>query len=486
MKKNILYCIVIILDMIATNASNAQNGNIWYFGDSAGISFNSGLPVALTDDGALNSIECSSSICDSNSNLQFYAGSKNNSALYITSFNRQHQIMLNGDSIVGNYSITQGALILPYPDNPNKYLLFSIGTTDLAPVNHLTYSVIDMSLGSGLGSVTQKNTVLADTVTEKMIAVRHANGRDWWVIAHKDNSNEYMTFLVEPSGISGPFIQSTGTVLGGFDLIGQMAISEDGSKLCLVGASGVLEISDFDRCTGIISNLQSIAEISPIQQYYGCSFSPNGTRLYVSVLDTLFQYDLTASNIRNSKQVIFVIHPSYGIGQHKIFNGKIYIVSTYGTFPNSVYDSIDLNLSVINDPDSLGFGCHYMPYSIYLGGRRCLGGLPNNPNYRLGALMGSLCDTLDIGGINAIRKDDFVVDLYPNPNNGNFILTYHLKTKANFIIQDLVGRTVFSKHLDGFNGSETIFSSNLCNNIYFWEVIADHEISVARKIAVIK
>jgi len=471
------------------NCSSQNNeGNIWYFGDSAGINFNSGQPVAITD-GALNSEECSSSICDSNGNLQLYAGSKTITGINIAVFNKQHHLMLNGDSINGNYSITQGALILPYPNNFNKYLLFSIGTIDSNPVNHLLFSIIDMNLDGGLGSVVQKNILLADTVTEKMIAVRHANGRDWWVIAHKDNSNEYITYIIEPNGLKGPFRQSIGTNLSGFDLIGQMVISEDGSKLCLAGVGGTLDISDFDRCAGRISNLQSIADISPTQQYYGCSFSPNGTRLYVSVLDTLFQYDLTASNIKASKQIIRIeTNSEIELGQHKIANDlKIYIGNAFGySFPNNLFDSSNMNLSVINYPDSLGLACNFMPYSVSLGGRRSLGGLPNNPNYSLGALTGGPCDTLDVGGINVIRKDDFAVTLYPNPNNGNFILTYHLKTKADFLIKDVVGRTVFSKSLIGFDGSETILTSNLCNNIYFWKVIADGEISAQGKIVVIK
>ncbi|MBK7965933.1 MAG: hypothetical protein IPK10_12055 [Bacteroidetes bacterium] len=55
------------------------------------------------------------------------------------------------------------------------------------------------------------------------------------------------------------------------------------------------------------------------------------------------------------------------------------------------------NLSVINQPDSLGAACAFQPFSFYLGGARTYYGLPNNPDYELGAWVGSSCDTLSVG-----------------------------------------------------------------------------------------
>lgn len=53
-----------------------------------------------------------------------------------------------------------------------------------------------------------------------------------------------------------------------------------------------------------------------------------------------------------------------------------------------------MNLSVINSPDLPGAACDFQPYSFYLGGKRTYWGLPNNPDYDLGPLVGSPCDTL--------------------------------------------------------------------------------------------
>ncbi|MBK6894735.1 MAG: hypothetical protein IPH00_16795 [Flavobacteriales bacterium] len=59
-------------------------------------------------------------------------------------------------------------------------------------------TTIDMSLDSGLGGAVSKNEVLiADTLNEgRITAVRHANGRDWWVFCFKANTNIHHRLLV--------------------------------------------------------------------------------------------------------------------------------------------------------------------------------------------------------------------------------------------------------------------------------------------------
>ena len=50
----------------------AQNeGNIWYFGTNAGLDFNSGSPVMLSD-GMLDTFEGCATISDNNGDLLFY------------------------------------------------------------------------------------------------------------------------------------------------------------------------------------------------------------------------------------------------------------------------------------------------------------------------------------------------------------------------------------------------------------------------------
>jgi hypothetical protein len=86
-------------------------------------------------------------------------------------------------------------------------------------------------------------------------------------------------------------------------------------------------------------------------------------------------------------------------------------------FPDTNYFTpATMNLSVINNPDSVGDACNAEPFSFYLNGNRTYVGLPNNPNYRLGPLDGSPCDTLGINALQEIKPDHRPKAFtYPNP-----------------------------------------------------------------------
>jgi hypothetical protein len=72
-----------------------------------------------------------------------------------------------------------------------------------------------------------------------------------------------------------------------------------------------------------------------------------------------------------------------------------------------------MNLGVVNNPDSTGSACDFQPFSFYLGGKRTYVGLPNNPNYSLGPLVDSFCDTVLVA--NELFEEDNNSVLFPNP-----------------------------------------------------------------------
>ena len=97
----------------------AQNeaGN-WYFRQSAGLSFNSGAPVTLTN-GLLNTLKGCASISDANGNLLFYT---NGTVVR----NRNHNVMTNGNNLKGNSISSQSAIIIPKPGSTTNYFIFTI------------------------------------------------------------------------------------------------------------------------------------------------------------------------------------------------------------------------------------------------------------------------------------------------------------------------------------------------------------------------
>jgi hypothetical protein len=314
-----------------------------------------------------------------------------------------------------------------------------------------------------------------------MQAVRHANGRDWWLLLHSGAGNNiFYKFFVDTNGIQGPFTDTIGSVLGNALGVGQMIFSPKGDKLICVDASGVIDLFDFDRCTGQISNYVELgnAPYNSLSGPYGCSFSPNNKVLYVSnpnTPDTLFQFDLTAGNIKASRQIIWINSvPQTELGQHKLASdGKIYIALANYSFPNYIFDSTNMNLCVINNPDSLGLPCNFVPYNIPLGGARCFLGLPNNPNYNLGSLTGSPCDTLTVG-INEVKKEDSWVRVYPNPATNSLTLNSQLSIlNSQLLITDVFGRTVYHQSIT--NSQTTIDISQLSNGVYFYQLSGGKE-----------
>ena len=189
----------------------------WYFGDMAGVSFNSGSPVALLN-GQLITREGCSSISDKNGNILFYTdGSK--------VYNKLHQVMPNGSGLLGHVSSTQSAIIVPKPNNPYVYYIFTVDqpladnvddnplNDEDPPNNGLNYSQVDLRLNNGLGDIpsNEKNIHLItynpeDTeevkfkCSEKITAVQHGDGISFWVVTHfLDN---FYAFKISSTGVN--------------------------------------------------------------------------------------------------------------------------------------------------------------------------------------------------------------------------------------------------------------------------------------------
>src|SRR5690606_5862217 len=251
-------------------------GNIWYFGNKAGISFNSGSPVTVTN-GQLNTLEGSSSISDAQGNLKFYTNG-------VKVWNASHLTMQNGTGLFGDPSSSQAAVVVPKPGSASLYYIFT--TNSFATNGGLRYSVVDMTAAGGMGAVTEKNVLLSASTCEKLTVVMHQNGVDYWVISHMLGSNGFLAHRVTSAGIqSNPTTSITGiTVFEDTDhanAIGYMKVSADGTKLAVCHTyMNKAQLFDFDASNGTVSNPRMI--ISEGMEPYGAEFSPNGKWLYVS------------------------------------------------------------------------------------------------------------------------------------------------------------------------------------------------------------
>lgn len=357
---------LVVICLFIFQLGTAQNeANIWYFGQNAGLDFNSGTPTPLLD-GALSTGEGCATLSDTSGNLLFYTDG-------ITVYNRNHNTMLNGTGLNGDPSSTHSALIVPKPDSNTIYYVFTVDFEGNA--DGLQYSEIDMTLDGGLGGVTTtKNALLETPTTEKLTAIAKNNANEYWVISHKWNSNEFMTYEVTSAGVNiTPVVSATGTFVGGansFAAIGQVKVSPNGERLAIARSTGLNEVQlfDFNTATGIISNPLTILDIPDTNPVYGIEFSSDSTVLYVSVLgDGVYQFDLTSddpTDIINSQLQLIATPDTYAAMQLAT-NGRIYVAKASRGY-----------LDVIENPNVVGTGCNYVYESLFLDGRMSTAGLP--------------------------------------------------------------------------------------------------------------
>lgn len=333
-------------------------GNIWYFGFNSGLDFNVNPPVALTN-GSLSSNEGCASICDASGNLLFYTEGT-------TIWDKNHNIMSNGDGLLGNTSTTQSSIIVKKPETNNAYFVFTLDFE--AGENGFRYSEVNMAANAGLGIVldTNKNTLLLNDVAEKVTAVQHEDGINTWVVVHGWENNNFYAFLVTNSGVSTtPIISSVGPVSDGAEenSVGTLIFSPNGEKAVICSNRAETVLLDFDSNTGEFSN--PITVNNKINTY-GAAFSPLGSVLYTSnFTKNIFQYDLNAEDISASETILSNNHITQ-FGQLQIGpDSKIYVTESGG-----------YALSVINLPETLGNDCDFDVNAVNLDGGISGLGLP--------------------------------------------------------------------------------------------------------------
>jgi gliding motility-associated-like protein len=343
-----------------------KEANNWYFGINAGITFNSGSPVAVTN-GQMTALEGCATMSSNDGKLLFYSDGQ-------SVWDSTHTKTPNGNNTLnGSYNSTQAAIIIPRPDSSGQYYIF---TTDLqGGIKGLCFSEFNMSLNSGKGDIVTatQNIQLLTSTCEKLTAVKHANGRDYWVLALHFGADTLYSYLISPSGLTKTVKTNTGLNLvqpwiGG--TLGYMKVSPDGSKIAYSTCSkDTLIFADFNTSSGEVSNIWR----TYINDGYGVEFSAKSNYLYVAegVNFVINQFnakaktytDFIASKVKldSTKGTNSPLSGSLQLGP----DGKIYTDWAYHYY-----------LGVIHAPDSAGKACRPQQNYVYLKGKRTLYGLP--------------------------------------------------------------------------------------------------------------
>ena len=366
----------------------------------ATMNFNTPNPKIFAESKKID-IDFYCGVCsDSTGLLQFYTNG-------ISIRDKTHERMLNGDTINPGYywesyqsfSYPNGpfCFALPAPGKSNQYYLFHMGIAlnTILVTSPFYFTEIDMNANNGLGAVTHKNQVLLPLGLDLVdpVAVKHGNGRDWWIITGELSTAIIYTFLLDPDGVHGPFETDMAFTFPGPEYQSINAMSPDGKKYVRCDGLNGLYIFDFDRCSGSLNNQQVLPFADPEFFGFATVFAPDSRHLYLSSWETLTVLDLGATDIAASFDTL-----AYFDGQASpqepfltgFFipnlgpNDKIYYATTNGT----------LSMHVIHHPNLPGHAAdveqHGLDLPKFNSGTMCL-----FPNYRLGEWEGAPCDTLN-------------------------------------------------------------------------------------------
>jgi Secretion system C-terminal sorting domain len=492
--------IFILLTSLSTKAQH-QNDYNWILGygillpdlkqGGTRLSFLTDPPTQTYYEVPPDVVYCTGMISDSAGVLQFYTNG-------CQVFDTNYHLMQDGDSInyangyiyktwcekedLG-YSTLNGLMVLPVPDSPKKYIIFHAwyGETDpydLAYPVALLYTMVDMDKNNGLGAVVAKNQVLIqDTIGDMMAAVKHGNGRDWWIVNPSTNSDLVTLMLLTPEGIKGPYYHSTGVpwpVIYTNQQVSGAVFSPDGTKYAKAGtriaegAPAMVHVFDFDRCTGAFScpktyEIQDDPDYTPT---IDVAFSPNSRFLYVTADTKIYQFDTSEKNLGSTKVLVGEYDGFWAPLKTTLYqlqlapNGKIYVGASNGAHI----------LHTIHNPDEKGLACRFINHDLELLTKNGLT-LPTFPNFRLYDWEGSPCDTL---GINAPNDSLLVrwaghesIRISPNPANQFTLMTVPSCKNGTITVFDAIGRLVYEQKGVFSNKTYDINVSDWPAGVYF-------------------
>lgn len=358
--RNSLFRLYVCASLTSLTATAQNNTSAkWHFGNNAGIDFMTTPPTAIVGS-QLSTSEGCSGISDPNGNLLFYTDG-------ITVWTSANTIMANGTGLDGNSSSTQAAVVVKQPGNSNIYFIFTLDCCNSA--TGVKYSVVDMNLAAGLGSVTVLNVPLAGASSERLTSVKHCNGIDTWVLS-QDVNGDFRSHLVTAAGVAPTFTTSTvpGNAGTGPAYVGYMKFSPNGRKLGLAAANDPnfgFELYDFDATTGIVSNRIFLLQNA---WSYGVEFSPDGTKMYGALWSgpTLYEWDLCAGNGAAIAASVYTTATVNGGALQLARDGKIYMtrsgLTVMGEIPN---------------PNAMGAGNGYIDNGQSIAPNTNSFGLPN-------------------------------------------------------------------------------------------------------------
>lgn len=359
------------------------------------------------------------------------------------------------------YPVPEGTAFLSKPKSKNLYYLIHLGISEDPDQSFkngpLYYSVIEIDTLSEQHKVIEKNSILSTGNIESYDIVRHANGRDWWMVVSKFPGNDYEVYLITASGIK---LKKTQTLGGNFNLTckkgtGNIKFSNQGEILVRWNPKCGIKLFTFDRCSGELA-IKNEKELKLGGRFGGGGITFTKNDKYVYVNSQLVLYRINLSELESAKLDTFESATNHwGLSLERSFLGiddNIYFTQMTSSKILPFLKNVEADAAkdvTMNFKDLLlsSLSARTSPHVI---------------NLMLGKIPGSFCDSL-VSTNFLIPKQSFTIQ--PNPTKNS--ITISLKTSDNYklIVSNTFGQPVLTKLFN--DNSCTVLLDGLPSGIYY-------------------
>ncbi len=375
---------LLLLILFSTSVfAQEKEGFNWIFGYGAWMTWNatqtidgmSGLPTPLAG-AKISQWEGSLSMSDRDGNLMFYSDG-------VSIWNKNHIVMPNGSGMTGLSDAAQSGIVIPYPGQSNKFILFTIGQ---AGSNNLAYSVVDMTLDNGLGDIVsgQKNIPLTGQTSvlgENIATVKMSDGSGYWLIAAgRGEPSTINVWKVTSSGVATSCFASSTLPYSIADIDyanhseAYLRFSPDGKYFALPTlVQNRIFFGEFNSQTGTFPIIKQITGYP----CYGLDFNASGKLLYTiepynKIIHCYKFADLLASSDPSSMAHYTMTHAgtAYSWPLQLGPDGRL-----YSTIANTQ------NMLVIDNIDDYGNSTAHVVSGLIPSGTSGGLGLPTFPSY---------------------------------------------------------------------------------------------------------
>ncbi|HRI00496.1 MAG TPA: T9SS type A sorting domain-containing protein [Saprospiraceae bacterium] len=353
--------------------------------------------------------------------------------------NSSGDIILNGDKLLlskynycpKNDPSNQSGLFLVF-ENQDSILVFlhCIIDTINGSKNIFNKSIIEVKINTLRDSVLSKHkTILYDSLgAEGFCGIPTMTGDQYWIIIPEYENNGYWILLYGVDGVEKTIRHHEGlSSEKRASLTGQACFSPDGKHYALYNSVIGLQIFDFDRTNGSLSNYKYYGHKHEQLMFAGVCFSPDSRLLYFNTSVHMFQLELATNIIDTIASYEPYNDPYPTTFMHSALGPdcRIYTCTPGG----------NRYLHVILYPNRKGKACGFIQRGVKLLTRNG-NAIPNFPHYRVNEPYP--CDStialqLNTGVEGMDVESSGILFLYPNPVTEE--MTVELRDKNQSIQQ---------------------------------------------------